>query len=200
MRGNLADLAATGLASEPTLRKWISAQPDQPWIIKRGSNGDAYEIDIAGAIEAWRSEEQRKTDEARQRATDLRQLGLDLGLGVATDGPAGFSIAERKQLLEEELIATKLMEKRRELVPLATVVATMADILSRFSQRGATFSARLAKKIDMTRDQLNAIDRQMHADQLALADMMEKWGKELGVGGDEHPGAEVDDPAVADAD
>jgi hypothetical protein len=198
MRGNLADLAATGLASEPTLRKWISAQPDQPWIIKRGSNGDAYEIDIAGAINAWRGEEERKTEEARQRAADLRQLGLNLGLSEAASGPAGFSVAERKQLLEEELLANKLAKDRRELVPLAVVVATLADLLSRFQQREATFAARLAKKVDMTRDQLTAIERLMHADQLELAAAMEKWRNELG-DGDASPGAAVDDPALSDA-
>jgi hypothetical protein len=196
MRGNLADLAATGLASEPTLRKWISAQPDQPWIIKRGSNGDAYEIDIAGAVQAWRAEEDRKTEEARQRAADLRQYGMDLGLGEAAQDRAGLSIAERKQLLEEELVATKLMEKRRELIPVATATGAVADILVRFQQRGATFSARLAKRIDLTRDQLTAIDALMHADQNELAAMMEKWRNGLGDDRDD-PAAEVDDTALS---
>jgi hypothetical protein len=198
MLGNLADLAATGLASEPTLRKWLQAQPAQAWIIKRGSNGDAYEIDIPGAIAAWRAEEERKTEEARQRAGDLRQLGLDLGLRAVAEGPVGFSLAERKQLIEEEILANKLAKDRRELVPLAVVVATLSDVLMRFQQRGATFASRLAKKVDLTRDQLNAIDRQIHADQLEMATAMENWRKELGDGGDANSGAAMDDPGLAD--
>jgi chaperonin cofactor prefoldin len=197
MLGNLADLAATGLASEPTIRKWIAAQPDQPWIIKRGSNGDAYEIDIKGAILAWNAEEARKTEEARKRAEDLRQLGLDLGVGVTAQPMAGFSIAERKQLLEEEVIATKLAEKRRELVPFVEVVGAIGDILSRFQQRQATFTARLAKKIDLTRDQLTAIERLMHDDQQQLATMMENWSNEFGDGAHD-PAAALGDPAFSD--
>lgn len=197
MRGNLADLAATGLASEPTLRKWIAAQPDQPWIIKRGSNGDAYEIDIPGAIEAWNAEEARKTAEARQRAEDLRQYGLNLGLGGPAEGSAGLSIAERKALLEEELVAIKLAEKRGELVKRAEIEATFADVLVRFQQRGSTFSARLGKQIDLTRAQLTAIDRLVAKDQAELADMMENWSGSGGNGSDDPP-AEVEHTALHD--
>lgn len=182
MIGNLADLAATGLASEPTLRKWIQGQPDRDWIIKRGKNGDAYEIDLSAAIEAFRSEENDKLEAARRRAEDVRQLGMDLGLSGTTDAAPGLSIAERKQLLEEELVAIKLMERRRELVRFADIEATVGDVLVRFRQRGATFSARLAKIVDLTRDQITAIDRLIEADQDRMADELEKWGDELGDG------------------
>lgn len=196
MHGNLADLAATGLASEPTLRKWIQAQPDQAWIIKRGSNGDAYEIDIPEAIAAWKAEEARKTEEARRRADDLKQLGLDLGLGEVAQEAVGFSIAERKALLEEELVAIKLAEKRRELIRVAEVEAAIGDALTRFRQKGQTFAARLAKRIDLTRDQITAIDRLVLSDQAELADMMENWGSDLGDGGDD-PTATVEDTALS---
>lgn len=195
MLGNLADLAATGLASEPTLRKWLQGQPDQPWIIKRGSNGDAYEIDIPGAVEAWRAEEAAKLDKARQRAEDLRQFGLDLGL-QGNEAAVGISIAERKQLLEEELVAIKLAEKRRELVRFAEVEAVVGDVLVRFQQRCATFSARLAKVVDLTREQITAIDRLMEADQNRLATEMEKWETKVGDGDD--TGAAVAYPPVSD--
>lgn len=175
MRGNLADLAATGLASEPTLRKWIAAQPDQDWIICRGSPGVDYEIDIPGAIASWRAEEDRKTEAARQRADGLKQLGLDLGLSEQPSAAAGFSVAERKALLEEELVAIKLDEKRGELIRFAEVEGAIGDVLARFRQKGDTFAARLAKRIDLTRDQITAIDRLMRADQDELADMMENW-------------------------
>lgn len=197
MRGNLTDLAATGLASEPTLRKWISAQPDQAWIIKRGSNGDAYEIDIPAAIAAWKAEEARKTEEARRRAEDLKQLGLDLGLSEPDQEAVGFSLAERKALLEEELVAIKLAEKRGELIRLVDVEATIGDVLTKFRQRGQSFAARLAKKIDLTRDQLTAIERLSLADQDELADMLENWGSHLGDGNSD-AAAPVEDSAAPD--
>ncbi|HEV7658821.1 MAG TPA: hypothetical protein VGO55_03145 [Allosphingosinicella sp.] len=209
MRGNLADLAATGLASEPTLRKWIAAEPDQPWIIKRGSNGDAYEIQLEEAAAAFRAREDAKAQEARQRADQIKQLGLDLGLGGDEDGPVGLSIAERKQLLEEELVAIRIAKERRELVPRASVEAAFGDVLVRFRQRGTTFAARLAKKVDLTREQITAIDRLALADQAELARMMENLGKDLGdVGGEQsvdagaaapgagHPAAAVEHSAV----
>lgn len=197
MHGNLADLAATGLASEPTLRKWIQAQPDQDWIIKRGSNGDAYEIDIPGAIAAWKAEEARKTEEARKRAEDLRQFGLDLGLSEPAQEAVGYSVAERKALLEEELVAIKLAEKRGELIRVAEVEATIGDVLTKFRQRGQTFAARLAKRIDLTRDQITAIDRLCLSDQAELADMLENWGKNLGDGSDGAT-AQVENSALPD--
>jgi hypothetical protein len=195
MRGNLADLAATGLASEPTLRKWIAAQPDRAWIIKRGSNGDAYEIDLAEAIEAWRGEEREKTEQARRRAEDVRQFGMDLGLSAGDPTTVGLSIAERKQLLEEELVAIKLSEKRRELIRRVEVEAAVGDVLVKFRQKGHTFAARLAKRVDLTRDQITAIDRLALADQAELATMMENWRTEIGDGSDD-PAAAVDDPAI----
>lgn len=198
MRGNLADLAATGLASEPTLRKWIAAQPDQPWIIKRGSNGDAYEIDIPGAIEAFRGEEERKAEAARDRANQLKQLGLDLGLSEPTGDALSFSIAERKALLEEEFVAIRLAEKRRTLIPVAGVEAVIGDLLAEDGQRWATFTARLAKRMDFTRDQLAAIDRQIEADRHAFADKMQHWGKDLDIGDGSNPAAPLDDPALFD--
>lgn len=196
MRGNLADLAATGLASEPTLRTWIKSQPDQPWIIKRGDRGVDYEIDIPLAIEAWQGEEARKTEEARKRATNLQQLGLDLGLAAPAQDVGVFSVKERTALLEEELIAIKLQKERRELIRFVEVEATIGDVLAHFRQRGDTFAARLGKRIDLTRDQIAAIDRLVKADQAELADMMQNWRP---IGGDDAfaAAAEMDDPAVS---
>lgn len=203
MRGNLADLAATGIASEPTLRKWIQAQPDQQWILKRGSNGDAYEIDIEGAIRAFQAAEEEKLQAARDRAQDIRQLAMELGVGRDGDDATAIelSIAERRQLLEEEVVAIKLSKLRKELVPFASAQAAFADVMTRFRQRGRTFAARLAKKIDLTRDQLAAIERQMEGDLADLAAMMEKAETGLGDDGTEDagetsPAAALEDTAV----
>ncbi len=176
MRGNLADLAATGIASEPTLRKWIQAEPDQAWIIKRGSNGDAYEIDIPGAVAAFQAGEEAKLQAARERTGAIRQLAMDLGLGGGDDDPASLelSIAERRQLLEEEFVANKLARFRDELVRYDEASAAFGDVLVRFQQLSRTFMARLAKRIDLSREQIAAGERLMESDLTALADWMEK--------------------------
>lgn len=203
MRGNLADLAATGLASEPTLRKWIAAQPDQDWIIKRGSNGDAYEIDIAGAVQAFRAEEEIKAQAARERAVSIRQIAMDLGINDrGGEDDVALSIAERRQLLEEEVVAIKLSRLRGELVSFVSVQAAVGDLLVKHQQRASTFGARLAKKIDLTREQITAIDRMMEADLAELADALEKMEREVGDSGasgdDAYSGAQMEDTAVSD--
>ncbi|MEA3033689.1 MAG: hypothetical protein QOH86_1705 [Sphingomonadales bacterium] len=200
MRGNLADLAATGLASEPTLRRWIAAEPDQPWIIKRGSNGDAYEIDLVEAAKAFRAREEARMEAARRRAEEINQLGLDLGLSGNAEEAIGLSIAERRQLLEEEMVALKLGKARGELVSLAEAKAAFGDVLVKFGQRLDSFSARLAKKVDLERHQIGAIDRQIASDRSELADMMERMelGGDGATGGDHGATAEMEIAAGPD--
>jgi hypothetical protein len=178
MLGNLADLAATGLASEPTLRKWLRELPDCDWLKKRGSNGDAYEIDIPAAIAAWKSKEAEKAEIDRQKSEDLRQMGLDFGLQMPAQD-VGLSIADRKQLIDEEVSAMKLGRLRKELVPVASVEAIIGDILLRDAQRRGTFGARLAKKIDLNRQQLMVIEELIATDQAWFVEQMENWGKDI---------------------
>jgi ribosome-binding protein aMBF1 (putative translation factor) len=181
LTGTLDDLAATGLASAPTLRTWFRELPqDTPWILRRGSKGDSYEIDLKAAATAFREREEAKAEEARRRATDIKQFALELGLTGDANATAGLSIAERKQLLEEELVAMKIAERRGELVPRASVEAAFADVLVRDRQRRGTFAARLAKKIDLTRAQIAQIDRLARADQDEFARTLKNWGKDLG--------------------
>lgn len=175
MLGNLADLVATGLASEPTLRKWLKDQRDSEWLKKRGSNGDAYEIDIPGAIAAWKAKENDKAEAERQKSEMLGQMAMDLGLSLPT-GPA-LSIADRKALIDEEVAAMKLGQLRRELVSAAEVEAAIGDVLARYAQRASTFAARLAKKIDLSREQIAAIETLRAADQTWFAGQLENWGK-----------------------
>ena len=206
MVGNLADLAATGIASEPTLRKWIAAEPDQPWIKKRGSNGDAYEIDLKAAAQAFRDREEARAEEARARAAGINQLALELGLGEPDQDAAHLTPADRKALLEEELIAIRVGEKRGTLVPRVEVEAAFGDILIRDRQRRSTFASRLAKRADFTREQLVAVERLQMADQADFARGLENWGKDLGDDSSDgaaepvapDPAAQVDDPPVPD--
>ena len=198
MIGSLDDLVRMGVASAPTLRAWLRELPDDTdWIIKRGAKGDAYELDLEAAAKAFAAREAARTEEERRRADEVKQLGLSLGLGERGDEAPGLSIKERQQLLEEELVAIKIAKERRELVPRASVEAAFGDVLVKFRQRGATFAARLAKKVDLTREQITAIDRLMAADQAELARMMENMGRDLGDGSGQQDVAAGADPAAA---
>jgi len=174
--GTLGDLAAVpGMPSEPTLRKMIRENPDFP-LISQGKNGVAYEIDVEAAV-AWikaRAEEERAA--ARARSEEVRQFALDLlGADAASDQVnAGLSPSERQALLQEELLAIKLAERRGELIRKASVEDAVAAVLTLFRDRGRTFSTRLAKRMDLPRETIAAIDALVDQDLRMIADEMER--------------------------
>ena len=184
LRGNLADLAATKLASEPTLRTWLKAEPDQDWIIKRGSNGIDYELDLEGAAKAFRAREEKLAQAARDRAAQIAQFALDLGINVSEQS-AEVSLADRKHLLEEQLMAMKVAKELGELVSYNAAISAFGDVLLRFRRQAQTFAARLSKKVDLRREQIAAIDALMEADLVRMADWMERMEADLGDGGDQ---------------
>lgn len=176
--GSLGDLAAVpGVPSEPTLRKLIRENPDFP-VVSTGTNGHAYEIDIAEAIAWLRSHEEKRREAERARSAEVRQFALDLlGPDAASQPREGLSIGERKQLLEEELIATKLAEKRRELVRKDAVEAAFSAVFDLLSEQRRTLAARLAKRTDLSRRQQTLIDEFMEADLHLLATRFEEMGR-----------------------
>lgn len=171
--GSLGDLAATGLASEPTLRKWISAEPDQPWIIKRGKNGDAYEIDIKGAIAAWNAKEARALEERRAQADNIRQISLDMGLVEVSETDLTLSPADRAALMNEELARFKLEQIRGSFVRRSSAEAAFGDVLVKIRENFRSFSGRLAKKTDLSREQINALEALLRADMIRIVEWME---------------------------
>lgn len=175
MRGSLGELAALpGMPSEPTLRKMIAENEDFP-IISRGSNGVAYEFDLTQAALFIRGLREKEEAAARARADEVRQFGLELlGADAAStsSGSVGLSPAERKAMLEEELIAIKVAERRGELVRKSSVELAVSTALVKLQQQGKSFSARLAKRADVPRPVLVVIDQMIEADQIAFADML----------------------------
>jgi len=176
--GSLGDLAAVpGVPTEPTLRKLIRENADFP-IVSIGKNGVAYEIDVEAAISWLKAhEEKRREAEAAQR-NRVHQFALELlGDDAASNGEAaGLSASERKALLEEELVAIKVQERRGQLIRKASVEEAVASILLFDNRLRDTFSARLAKRIELPRDVIAAIDTMMDQDRRTLAAEMEKLG------------------------
>lgn len=189
MRGTLTELASIeGMPSEPTLRKMIAGDPDFAGIIKRGSNGDAYEIDLPVAAQYVIGLEERKRQAERDRQQQLAQLGFDLGLGKASEPAGGMTIADRKALLEEEIVAVKLSKLRGELISKASVETAVSALLVRLAQQQSTFGTRLSKRADLSRATVIEIDRLIEADQATIA----RWMREMdAIIGSQHDDADI---------
>lgn len=168
-----------GIPGRDTLRRLIKENEDFP--AKTGSNGVAYEIDLAAGIEWFRAREARREAELAERAEAARQLALDmLGEAAATDIDRGKSSSERKKLLEEEFYAIKVGEKRRELIRKDSIEAAIADVIAKDVRARSTFMARLGKRVELTRDQIAAGEAMIAADSRAFADALERLTSEGG--------------------
>lgn len=156
--------AQPGLPSEPVMRKLIRENPDFPATI--GANGVPYGIDLAAGI-AWIKERDAKRIEAqRQRAEEVRQQALDLlGEDAATNlGQEGLSIDERRKLLEEEFFRLKVAEKRGELIRKADIETAIVDVLATDAKRRREFMVRLAKLVNLSREQIAAAEELIEHD------------------------------------
>lgn len=158
-----------GVPSEPTMRGLIRDNPDFP--AKVGTNGKSYEIDVRAAI-AWLQEREAKRVEAqRAHAEQVVQLGLELlGEGAAADvSQVGLSAEERRKLLEEELYAIKVAERRGELIRKADVEAAIIDVLATDARKRGEFMARLAKRVRLSREVIVAGELLMELDRKQFA-------------------------------
>lgn len=176
MVGSLGELEAMpGMPSIPTLKKMIAEHHDFP-VLKRGTNGVAYEFDLAEAHQFVCGVREREEAEARSRAVEVRQLGLSLlgGQSLASPAEVGLSPSERKALLEEELVAIKVAEKRGLLIDKASVEEAVSSFLVRLDQSRRSFTARLTKRVELDREQIAAIEAVMRQDQVSLAGEMER--------------------------
>lgn len=190
---SLSELVALpGMPSEPTIRKMIEKNADFP-IISRGKNGVAFEFDMKLAVEFILGLRRREEDEARARSEELRQFGLELlgPDGAAVQSAPGLTPAERKALMEEELLAIKLAVARGDLVKKASVEEAIAAALVAFAEKGKSFSARLARRHDLPREALTTIDGMVQADLADLAERLSRLGETTDAAGENS-----DNPAV----
>lgn len=167
---SLGEFAAIpGVPSEPTLRRLIKDNPDFPAL--PGTNGQAYEIDVAAGIAWLKARETKRVQGERDHAERVRQLGLELlGEGAAADvSQVGLSAEERRKLLEEEFYAIKVAEKRGELIRKADIEAAISDVLVADARRRSSFMTRLAKRVNLSREQLAAAEELIEFDRRQFA-------------------------------
>jgi hypothetical protein len=160
--------ALDGVPGRDVLRRIIKDNDDFP--ATPGTNGVAYQIDVAAAIEWLRSRDDRRRAAEEQRAAAARQLALDmLGADAVSNVDRGSTPSERKALLEEEFYAIKVAEKRGELIRKDSIEGAIADVLSTDAQQRRSFVARLAKRLSLTREQLHEAELMMEQDRRQFA-------------------------------
>jgi phage terminase Nu1 subunit (DNA packaging protein) len=176
---SLNELAVVVDLTEPTLRKLIKENRDFP-VLSFGRNGVAYEFD-ATLVQQWIAAREAKVNDAqRARSDEVQQFRLDLlGDDAASDqAKEGLSPAERKQLMEEELVAIKLAERKGELIRKASIEAAIEAVIVKDAQRRGSFAARLSKRIELPRnviaelEVLQDMDRKAFARELGQLDNM----------------------------
>jgi hypothetical protein len=180
---SLAELAkAPGMPSEVSIRKLIADHPDFP-IVARGRNGVAYQFDVDDVCAWWLDRRQREEVDARAHQAEINQHVLELLGGDAVSAPEpGLSTADRKGLIEEEIAAIKLAEKRGDLVRKQSVEEAVSSAIIAIKDRLSTFSARLSRRHDIERELFVAIDTQMSGDLAAIADALDQMGSQYADG------------------
>ena len=161
--------------SEPWLRKFLNEHPDFP-VVSKGKNGVSYEIDMEKGAAYLDNLKAVELEAARRRQEQIQEQALDLfgGDRASGDERSDLSAQERKQLLEEELIAMKLARERGDLIRKDSVEEAIASALVKNSERSKSFSARLARRHDVPRHLVTAVDEMMEADQHACADELKR--------------------------
>jgi len=199
--GTLGELAAMpGMPSEPTLKKLLAEHDDFP-VLKRGDRGVGYEFDLGASFQFVRDLQAREEEAARERASQVRQFALGLlgGQSLSTPTEVGLSAAERKAVLEEELFAIKVATQRGQLIDKASVEQALSAFLVKMDQQRRSFTGRLTKRAEFTREQLAAIEAVMTSDQLALAQDMERLADQANIAtaedGEDDASTDRTDPA-----
>lgn len=183
MIGNLSELAAMpGMPSEPTIKKLIDENPeteDSPGfpIITRGDRGVAWEIDLVAAATFIRDLQRKAEEKARARAAEVNQLGLDLlGADAASlrTNRVELTSADRRALMEEELVAIRLAEKRGELIRKDEAERALSTLAVAFTDRLSSLVARAAKRMDLPRELQVQLQRVIDGDRAWIADQLDR--------------------------
>lgn len=177
--------------SEPTARKVITENPDFP-LVERGDKGKGYQIPVPAGPDWWRAREAAIEAEKRARAEQVDQMAMGF-LGESSElgrSPvAGLTPQEREAAIAAELAAIKLGQARGDLIRKADVEQALAEFCVLWSKRYADLAGRLSKRVEMSREQIAALEGLCRQDMHALADAMVRMGAPESVR-DDPPGAD----------
>lgn len=178
---SLSEFASILSVSEPTLRKKL---PDAPEgiIIKRGTHGDAYEIDPAAGVKWWLALKAEEDTAARARreqigAFQLSLLGDDAALSDADVG--GISASDQLAALQAELAAIKLGKERGELVRADDVLARQSEFMIKLRDTLIGLPVRLARRVEVPADMLAMLNSLIATDLNALADFAQAMSRDV---------------------
>ncbi len=150
---SLAETAAFFGVSQPTVKRWIDAGCP---VAEKGSNGIAYQMDLA-AVAGWRRDQDVQAEaDAQARAERDAQLRLELlgphALTVDPDAPA-LSPRQRADALQAEVSRTRLGAMRRELVPAEPMALALSEVLALLKQRLRQLPDALAPELGLSESQ-----------------------------------------------
>lgn len=125
---NQTEMAQALKTSMPTINKWISSE-NMP-VVQEGGLGKAYILRLSHCW-AWKqarddSERVRQRHSASQiNALQASFLGIDI-----EDPQASLSAKQRSELAQADILHSKAMQQRRQLVPLDDIVELLESIFT----------------------------------------------------------------------
>lgn len=193
---SLSEFAIILSVSEPTLRRRLADAPADV-VLKRGTHGDAYEIDPAAGVRWWLELKAADDAEAAARrdrigAMQLSLLGDDAALADSDVG--GISAAEQKAALEAELAAIRLGKERGELVRADDVLARLSEFTIKIGSTFSSLPVRLARRVDVPPEVTAMLQQLINQDLNALANFAAGIEQACGSDSDADEAASRDHP------
>lgn len=125
---NQTEMAQALKTSMPTINKWISSE-NMP-VVQEGGLGKAYTLRLSHCW-AWK-QARDESERVRQRhsASQINALQASF-LGIDIEDPqASLSAKQRSELAQADILHSKAMQQRRQLVPLDDIVELLESIFT----------------------------------------------------------------------
>lgn len=193
---SLSEMANILSVSEPTLRRRLVDAPPGV-ILKRGTHGDAYEIDPTACAAWWQALKAADDAEAAQRrerisALQFELLGDDAALADANLGT--ISATEQRAALEAELAAIKLGKERGELVRADEVLARLSEFMQATAASFTDLPVKLSRRVEVPAEVLAMLNTLTTQALNTLANLAANIGSTYGSNSDADAPAAPDRP------
>lgn len=167
---NRAQIARALDVTPPTVDSYVAK--GMP-VAKKGSNGRAYEFDIA-AVLAWkRGEDERDAEEKRRQEAVIRDQQLELVGGGLGDSEMAMTPAKRRELWDEQSAYMRVAKERRELIPRAAVDTAFEDAFKFLGQALQGLPDLLGRRCALTPEAIVEVQKAVDTFQTELAAQLE---------------------------